>query len=457
MKLKYINDINPATGKLITKVKCSTEKEIDTAVKKAKNALKKWSELPLKQRSKLLELAAKDFVKNKEKIGRIITDEMGKLYKSSVGETHAVAYGIRETIQQAKGALKIEKLKEENLVTELHRTPIGVCAVITPWNFPVSMPESLLSPALIAGNTVVFKPSEMVPLTGEAIYEILSKHLPEGVINIVQGADEVGDYLIHSDIDMIAFVGSQAVGKHIMRVAGDKLKRIVLELGGKDPMIVLDDADLQKAANFAVNGSLRNTGQVCVSVERIYVHEKVAGRFTQLVENGVKSFKYGNGYDENVHMGPLVSERQRENVLSQVNEAVKNGAKLVTGGKIPKNNKGYFMEPTLLTNLTHKHRIMNEETFGPVVAIQKVKSEDEALKLANDSPFGLGATVWTKNKKKGLEIARKIESGMIGVNQGIGSVSGTPWVGVKQSGYGYIGSVDGIRQFTVPRKISYRV
>lgn len=394
--------------------------------------------------------------KQKEKIGKIITDEMGKLYKSAVGETHAVAYGIRETIEQAKTALAVEHLQEENLVTELHRTPLGVCAVITPWNFPVSMPETLLSPALIAGNTVVFKPSEMVPLTGKAIYDIFNKHLPQGVINLVQGADEVGNYLLHSNIDMIAFVGSQAVGKHIMKVAGDKLKRIVLELGGKDPMIVLNDADLQKAANFAVNGSLRNTGQVCVSVERIYVQEKAADKFTTLVAEGVRNFKYGSGYDESVQMGPLVSERQRDNVLSQVKDAVKKGARLITGGGIPKNNKGYFMEPTLLTNLSHKHRIMNEETFGPVVAIQKVKTEDEAVKLANDSPFGLGATVWTKNKKKGLDIARKIESGMIGVNQGIGAVSGTPWVGVKQSGYGYIGSIDGIRQFTVPRKISYR-
>lgn len=456
MKLKYIDDINPATGKTITKVKCSTEKQIDTAVKSAKSALRIWGEISLNERSKRLELIAKDFVKNKEKIGKIITDEMGKLYKSAVGETHAVAYGIRETIQQAKEALKVEKLSEENLITELHRTPIGVCAIITPWNFPVSMPESLLSPALIAGNTVVFKPSEMVPLTGKAIYDIFAKHLPKGVINLVQGADEVGNYLIHSNIDMIAFVGSQAVGKHIMKVAGDKLKRIVLELGGKDPMIVLNDADLEKAASFAVNGSLRNTGQVCVSVERIYVQEKAADKFTKLVEQGVRNFKYGNGYDEDVQMGPLVSERQRDNVLSQVKDAVKNGAKLVTGGGVPKNNKGYFMEPTLLTNLTHKHRIMNEETFGPVVAIQKIKTEDEAVKLANDSPFGLGATVWSKNKNKALKIARKIESGMIGVNQGIGSVSGTPWVGVKQSGYGYIGSVDGIRQFTVPRKISYK-
>ena len=456
MRLKYINNINPATGKLIKKVKCSTEKEIDKAVANARAAQKKWAALSLAQRSKMLEACAKDFMKQKEKIGRIITDEMGKLYKSAVGETHAVAYGIRETIEQAKTALAVENLQEENLRTELHRTPLGVCAIITPWNFPVSMPESLLSPALIAGNTVVFKPSEMVPLTGKAIFDIFNKHLPKGVINLVQGADEVGNHLIHSDIDMIAFVGSQAVGKIIMKAAGDKLKRIVLELGGKDPMIVLNDADLEKAANFAVNGSLRNTGQVCVSVERIYVQEKAADKFTTLVANGVKNFKYGSGYDESVHMGPLVSERQRANVLSQVKEAVKKGAKLIVGGKAPKNNKGFFMEPTLLTNLSHKHRIMNEETFGPVVAIQKVKTEDEAVKLANDSPFGLGATVWTKNKKKGLDIARKIESGMIGVNQGIGAVSGTPWVGVKQSGYGYIGSIDGIRQFTVPRKISYK-
>lgn len=456
MKLKYISDINPATGKVFAKIKCSTPKEIDRAVKKAREAQKNWGALSLAQRSRLLEACAKDFVREKENIGRLITNEMGKLYKNAVGETHAVAYGIRETIQQAKTALKTEILHEENLVTELHRTPIGVCAVITPWNFPVSMPESLLSPALIAGNTVVFKPSEMVPLTGKAIYDIFNKHLPLGVINLVQGADEVGSYLINSNIDMIAFVGSQAVGKIIMKAAGDKLKRLVLELGGKDPMIVLNDADINKAASFAVNASLRNSGQVCVSVERIYVQDRIADKFTKLVAEGVKNYRYGDGYDESAQMGPLVSERQRKNVIEQVKDAVKNGAKLVTGGGIPKNKKGYFMEPTLVTNLNHKHKIMREETFGPVVAVQKVKTEDEAVKLANDSPFGLGATIWTKNKKKGVELARKIESGMIGVNQGIGSVSGTPWVGIKQSGFGFIGSVEGIRQFTVPRKISYR-
>jgi acyl-CoA reductase-like NAD-dependent aldehyde dehydrogenase len=457
MKLKYINDINPANGKLIKRVKCSSKTEIHNAVKKAKKALPAWNKLSLKERSKFLEAAAKDFIKEKEKIGRIITDEMGKLYKSAVGETHGVAYGIRETVEQAKEALKIEKFKEDNLITELHRTPIGVCAVITPWNFPVGMPESLLSPALIAGNTVVFKPSEYVPLTGEAMYKIFRKHLPDGVINLLQGADEVGNELIHADIDMVAFVGSQAVGKKIMNASSRKLNRIVLELGGKDPMIVLDDADLDKAAKFAVNGSLRNSGQVCVSVERIYVHEKIADKFTTLVAEGVRNFRYGSGYDENAQMGPMVSEEIRQNVVEQVNDAVKYGAKLITGGKSVKNSKGFYFEPTLITNLSHKHRIMRDETFGPVVCIQKVKSTDEAVKLANDTPYGLGATVWTKNKKKGLETARKIESGMIGVNQGLASASGTPWVGIKQSGYGYIGSIDGIRQFTVPRKISYRI
>lgn len=457
MKLKYIEDINPANGKLIKKIKCSTSADIRKAVLNSRKALKSWAELPLNQKAKCLESAAKDFTRQSERIGRIITEEMGKLYKSAVGETRAVAYGIRENINLSREALKVEKFKEENLITEVHRSPLGVCAVITPWNFPVSMPESLLSPALIAGNTVIFKPSEYVPLTGQAIFEILNKHLPEGVINLLQGADEVGNELINADIDMIAFVGSQKVGKHIMSTAGKDLKRIVLELGGKDPMIVLNDADVNKAASFAVNGSLRNTGQVCVSVERIYVQEKIAPEFIKLVEAGVKNFTYGDGFDDNVNMGPMVSDNQRRNVIEQLKDAVKNGAKLVTGGKPDNSNNGYFMEPTLVTNLSSKHRIMREETFGPVVCVQVVKDENEAVKLANDTSFGLGATVWTKNKKKGLDIARKIESGMIGVNQGLASVSGTPWVGIKQSGFGYIGSVDGIRQFTATRKISYKV
>lgn len=454
MKQKFILDINPSTGELIEKIKCSSSAEIASAVKMARKALKVWSDTPLKKRIAAVRKIADDLYKNREKIGELVTKEMGKTYKSAVGETIGSSYGIKEHIKLAETAYKTEILKEENLTTELHRAPIGVVAVITPWNFPVGMPESLLTPAILAGNTVVFKPSENTPLTGKAIYNIYNKHLPKGVINLLQGAGEVGDALVNADVDMVGFVGSQAVGKKIMEASSKKLNRLVLELGGKDPMIVLKDADLKKAAGYAVNGSLRNSGQVCVSVERIYVDEKVADEFEKLILDGVKNFKFGDGFDENSDMGPMVNKTQRDHVISQVEEAKKKGAKLLYGGN-GVDSKGFFMEPTVLTNLKDSHDIMVRETFGPVVCIQKVKSGEEAIEKANNSPFGLGATIWTKSKKKGKELARKIESGMIGLNRGIGGVSGTPWVGIKQSGFGYLGSIDGMRQFTVPKKISY--
>ncbi|MEO6695957.1 MAG: aldehyde dehydrogenase family protein, partial [Ignavibacteria bacterium] len=205
---------------------------------------------------------------------------------------------------------------------------------------------------------------------------------------------------------------------------------------------------------YAVNGSLRNAGQVCVSVERIYVEDKIANEFEKLVLQEVKKYRVGSGFDD-VDMGPLVSENQRTHVLNQIEEAKKKGAKILFGGeKI--DGDGFFMQPTVMTNVSEKHDIMTRETFGPVICIQRVRNAEEAIEKSNDSAFGLGATVWTKNVEKGRLIAQKIESGMIGVNGGIGGVSGTPWVGIKQSGFGYIGSIDGIRQFTVPKKISYK-
>ncbi|MBK6772185.1 MAG: aldehyde dehydrogenase family protein [Ignavibacteria bacterium] len=397
---------------------------------------------------------SRDLLKEKKEIGKLITKEMGKVYKSAVGECEGTAYAIEENIKLAEIAAETEILKEGNTTTELHRVPLGVVAAITPWNFPVGMPESLLTPAILMGNTVVFKPSENTPMTGKALYEIYNRYLPKGVINLLQGAEEVGELIINSDIDMVSFVGSQAVGKKIMEACSKNLNRLVLELGGKDPMIILKDADLKKAVPYAVHGSLRNSGQVCVSVERIYVEDKIAIEFEKLVLQEIKKYRVGSGFDE-VDMGPMVSEGQRAHVLSQIEEAKKKGARILFGGeKI--DGEGFFMQPTMITNLSEKHDIMNTETFGPVICIQRVRNAEEAVEKANNSTFGLGATVWTKNQIKGRQIAEKIESGMIGVNQGIGGVSGTPWVGIKQSGFGYLGSVEGIRQFSVPKKISYK-
>jgi len=451
---KFILDINPATGEVIEKIKCSSPGEVASGVKLARKAFKIWSKTPIKKRIALFKNISRDLLKEKKEIGKLITKEMGKVYKSAVGECEGTAYAIEENIKLAEIAAETEILKEGNTTTELHRVPLGVVAAITPWNFPVGMPESLLTPAILMGNTVVFKPSENTPMTGKALYEIYNRYLPKGVINLLQGAEEVGELIINSDIDMVSFVGSQAVGKKIMEACSKNLNRLVLELGGKDPMIILKDADLKKAVPYAVHGSLRNSGQVCVSVERIYVEDKIAIEFEKLVLQEIKKYRVGSGFDE-VDMGPMVSEGQRAHVLSQIEEAKKKGARILFGGeKI--DGEGFFMQPTMITNLSEKHDIMNTETFGPVICIQRVRNAEEAVDKANNSTFGLGATVWTKNQIKGRQIAEKIESGMIGVNQGIGGVSGTPWVGIKQSGFGYLGSVEGIRQFSVPKKISYK-
>ena len=455
MKQKFILDINPATGELIEKIKCSSYGEIASAIKLARKAWRLWINVPLKNRIAMMKKVAKDFLKEKEILGEIIMMEMGKPLKSAIGEAEAVAYGIEEAIEMAEEAFSTQVLTYKDQVTEIHRSSIGVVAVITPWNFPAAMAESLISPAILGGNTVVFKPSEYTPLTGKYMYEVFNRHLPKGAVNLLQGAEEVGEVLITSDVDMIAFVGSQEVGKRIMEASAKRLNRLVLELGGKDPMIIMKDADLEKAAKYAVNGSLRNAGQVCVSVERIYIEDKVADKFEKLVLEYVKKWKAGPGTDASSDMGPIVSESQRQNILNQIEDAERKGAKILWGGK-KIDGKGFFMEPTVITNLADKHLIMQKETFGPVVCIQKVSSAEEAIEKANNTTFGLGATVWSKNDNKAKEISRKIESGMIGINQGIGGVPRTPWVGAKQSGFGFIGSIEGMRQFTIPKKISYK-
>ncbi len=234
---KFILDINPATGELVEKIKCSSPGEVASGVKLARKASKSWHLVPMKKRAHLFKNIAKDLAKEKEKIGELITLEMGKLYKSAMGEVEGTAYAIEENIILAEKAAAVETFKEDKQITELHRHPLGVVAVITPWNFPIGMPESLLSPAILMGNTAVFKPSENTPLTGKALYDVFNKHLPKGVINLVQGAEEVGEALLKSDIDMVAFVGSQAVGKKIMEACSHNLTRLVLELGGRSHFV----------------------------------------------------------------------------------------------------------------------------------------------------------------------------------------------------------------------------
>jgi succinate-semialdehyde dehydrogenase/glutarate-semialdehyde dehydrogenase len=295
-------------------------------------------------------------------------------------------------------------------------------------------------PALVAGNTVVLKPSENTPLIGQAYGEILASLLPDDVIQIVHGDGEQGRALVAGDVDLVAFTGSRAAGKHIMAAAAPRLARVILELGGKDPMIVLGDADVDKAAAFAARNSFRNAGQVCVSTERIYVDRAIAERFVDKVASEARGFD----------VGPMVNQRQRDHVLRQIDDAVARGAKVVAGG----GHQGLRVEPTVVVGVDHQMDLMREETFGPVACVQVVDGPDQAVDLANDTPYGLGAIVFGAPGESTEAVARRLGAGMIGVNQGVGGAHGSPWVGARESGYSFHGSREGHRNFAQVRVVS---
>jgi len=275
--------------------------------------------------------------------------------------------------------------------------------------------------------------------------------LPDGVLQIVHGADEAGKALVRADVDLIVFTGSRNAGRHILGAASDGLKRVILELGGKDPMIVLDDADVTEAAKFAVRNSFRNAGQVCVSTERIYVDDSIADRFEQEVIKLTAEQKVGDGIEQGVTVGPMINTRQRDHVLAQIDDAVAHGAKIIAGGE---GHHDGFVMPTVLGGVTHDMDIMRTETFGPVACIARFRDVDEAVALANDTPYGLGAAVFGGCSDQTNEVARRLDAGMVGINRGCGGAAGTPWVGAKQSGYGYHSGREGHRQFTQSRVVT---
>ncbi len=455
--MKTFPDIDPATGETLADIPITSPEELASAVARARAAQGEWSELGFEKRAALLRAAAQGLLARKDELAELVTREMGKPLEDARREVQGFVGGIEGQLVEMERALAPEILRGGGCETRIERDPLGVVAAITPWNFPIGMPLEILVPALGTGNTVVFKPSEHVPLSGARLAEGFQAFLPEGVLVLVQGAGEVGAALVEADVDMIGFVGSRETGKRIMESASRGLKRLVLELGGKDPLIVFGDADLEAAAECAVHHSLRNTGQVCCSVERIYVDESVAERFEAIVLEKARAWKHGSGFTEGVKMGPLVSEEQRRKVTEQVEAAVAAGARLLLGGTRLE-GQGWFYPATVLADADESTDLSRNETFGPVVSLSRFSGdEDEAVRLANDTTYGLGANVYTGDLERGQRIARRIRSGQVGVNRYLGGVAGAPWVGARQSGFGFVGGVDGHRQFTLPKSISYPV
>jgi succinate-semialdehyde dehydrogenase/glutarate-semialdehyde dehydrogenase len=443
--------LNPATGEAVGEIAVTPPEEIPRLVERARRTQVEWGRRALEERADALRPAGQKLVDRSETLGTLLMREMGKPLAEAIGEIKYCGSGLNDELHEIAAALQPDSLEDKRTRSVVYHDPFGVCAAITPWNFPVGMPHPLVIPALIAGNAVILKPSEETPLVAQAYVDVLNESLPDGILTTVHGVDEQGKALVAADVDLIAFTGSRETGKNIMEAASGGLKRIILELGGKDPMIVLDDADLEKAAKFAVLNSFRNAGQVCVSTERIYVADAIADEFEKLMTQMTSKIKVGEGTEEGVKVGPMINARQREHVIRQVNTALEQGARLVTESR---EHPEHFIIPTVLTDLTEDMDIMREETFGPVACLSRFKSEDDAVRMANDTPFGLGAVVFGRDEARALEVARRLDAGMIGVNKSCGAASGAPWVGAKESGYGYHSSKGGHRQFTQARVVS---
>lgn len=449
-----LQSLNPLNGEVVGTVVVTPPQDIPGLVARARAAQPEWAELGPARRAELLGRAAARFKERAEELARLITREMGKPIRESQGEARGIGAGLVSELEEIVQALEPEKVEKNHLRSFIHRDPLGVCAAITPWNFPVAMPNWMVLPALAAGNTVVFKPSEETPLSGQAYADILGEDLPPDVLLTIHGADEQGKALVRSDVDLIAFTGSREVGKHILQSAAGTLKRVILELGGKDPMIVLEDADLEEAAHFAAWNGFRNCGQVCVSTERIFVHETIADPFLELLTREAERVVVGDGMDRETTLGPMVNQRQREHVIEQVREAVRNGAKVMAGGA---GDRDVFVLPTILADVPEGIGVTEEETFGPVVSVTRVASEEEAVKRANATPFGLGAVVFGSDEGRAERVARRLNAGMVGINRACGGAPGTPWVGARESGYGFHKGRDGHRQFTQTRVVSRAV
>jgi len=445
-----LRSINPYDQSVVGEVPVTPVEQVNDVIRRARQSQRVWGQRSLEQRREVLRPLGKLIQSRADEFARLITLEMGKPITEAKGEVAATVGRLGHELDAIVEALSPEQLDDGTTRSTIYYDPLGVCACISPWNFPLMMPHWLVVPALMAGNAVVLKPSEETPIVAQRYAEVIGELLPEGVLQIVHGQDGQGKALVAGEVDLICFTGSREAGKHIMAAASDGLKRLILELGSKDPLVVLEDADIKAAARFAAVNSFKNAGQVCVSTERVYVPETIAETFLNELIKASGEIIIGDGLDEATSLGPMVNARQCDHVLKQIDDAVADGAKIAFGHA---GHHDKFVMPTVLTNVTHNMDIARIETFGPVACVMTVRDEDEAVRLANDTEFGLGAVVFGE-PEHAQRIARQLNAGMIGINKSVGGACGSPWVGARQSGYGFHSSRDGHRQFCQPRVVS---
>ncbi|MBL7716283.1 MAG: aldehyde dehydrogenase [Bdellovibrionales bacterium] len=448
--------LNPATLEVVGRVPDCDEKDVDAAVKAAKSAQIQWWKIPGAEKAKLLrEVGTKIRAREKE-LAQLLTLETGKAFCESMDcmEWIAACYEYYSEVARSSRGNSIPPVAPHQVNFTI-KEPYGVVAAIAPFNFPLLLMTWKVAPAIAAGNTVVCKPPHQNPLSNLMLGELFS-HLPPGVVNIVTGAVETGEALIrHPDVDLIAFTGSTETGKHIASTAGSMLKKVNLELGGIDPFIVFGDADLDVAVPGVVWARLLNTGQVCTSSKRIYLVKEIAEEFTTRAIELVKTLKLGDPSKADTDIGPLISQQALEKVEKQVKAAIGEGAKLAIGGKrcSPNGLKGYYYEPTILTNVRHGSLPTTEEIFGPVISLITVKDADEAIRLANDSKYGLGACIYTKSLELSMKAMENIKAGTFWVNDPLTDNEAGPFGGMRWSGVGRELGEEGLDAFREPKHV----
>ncbi len=443
--VRKVASVNPATGEVLREWECASRAEVQAAVGRARAAQIAWNGFGVEKRVEVLRSFQRLLHEKKSEIARLISQEEGKPYvEALLTEVQVVLDAARFGADHAYGFLREEKIPHGNLAMKskagrLLREPYGVIGIISPWNYPFSIPATETLAALATGNAVVLKPSELTSLCSLELASLLhAAGVPDDVFQVVVGDGATGGALVESAIDKLVFTGSVATGKRIAQAAAARLLPVVLELGGKDPMLVLDDADVDVASSGAVWGAFVNAGQACLSVERCYVQRSLYPAFVEACVRKTKQLRVGNGMDAEIDVGPLIHERQLRNVEEQVEDALARGARLMTGGERLQNLGPNFYAPTVLTDVAHEMRVMKDETFGPLLPVMAFDSDDEAVRLANDSEYGLAASVWTRDRARGERLAKRINAGTVMINDTIScfGISEAPHGGVKASGIG---------------------
>ncbi len=447
-KKNRIKSINPATEEVIQEYNIINEKEIKEKIKIAKDAFSGWKN-DIDQRSRDLAIVAEEFSKNKEELAQICTNEMGKTIKESRSEVEKCSWVLKYYADNGKILVQDQVINSDARKSTITFEPLGIIASIMPWNFPYWQALRFASPSLMVGNVSILKPSSKTIQCGLKIQEIFKNaDIEKGIFQTIIADSSMAEKLIESeDIQAVTFTGSVPAGSKVAQKAVSQIKKCVLELGGSDPFIVLEDADIEKATTGAVKGRFINCGQSCIASKRFFVVKDVANEFIEKFVHKTEKLKIGDPLSEETDMGPLSSSDGLENINEIVQDAIDKGAELLTGGeKI--NDKGYFYKPTILKNISHRMRIDQEETFGPVAPITVVDDEMEAIKFANDSKFGLGASIWTTDLEKADSLPRLVESGIVTVNNVVASDPRIPFGGVKKSGFGRELSRYGMLEFT---------